>query len=183
MLATAWQHAPIQPCQPDWSSPAQAGHNGDSLVAPATRTATLRDRKVPVLRYVTGRRVWHFEQQQLGSSASLGTKVGTRWAGWLAPEPYWSASLARGDADSLMRSRSIEAPRQTRCPNAKLAAQSQGIRLAAHVVLKYGTECSCRSVPYTPPRIPLRLPVRVPVLIPADTGNPMHGRSRRQCPC
>jgi hypothetical protein len=51
LLATAWQHAPIQPCQPDWSSPAQAGHNGDSLVAPATRTATLRDRKVPVLRY------------------------------------------------------------------------------------------------------------------------------------
>jgi hypothetical protein len=37
--------------KPDWSSPAQAGHNGDALAASATRTATLRDRKAPVLRY------------------------------------------------------------------------------------------------------------------------------------
>jgi len=32
--------------------------------------------------------------RNLAVLASLGTKVGTRWAGWLAPEPHRSASLA-----------------------------------------------------------------------------------------
>ena len=38
----------------------------------------------PVL--VTEHRVWHLERLRHGGSASLGTKVGASWAGWLAAE-------------------------------------------------------------------------------------------------
>jgi len=59
------------------------------------------------------------------ASPSLGTKVGTRWAAWLASEPHWSSGLTRDTLAVGMRSGRIEERCQTRCPNAKRAAQSQ----------------------------------------------------------